>query len=684
MEALWPQVRDEYLTFIKRLYTSPRHLDAAFDSEHDAQALILSGFPDMNPEEVADSVAAMMQWKDDCKHDFKRARRDIAFAVFQHPANAPTISVQDAYKTVRQTDPLLLIELHSKRKQKLYKSEADSRASRVDRERKKYTKLLAQVIIDAGLPVVALISTLDDPEQGWIHLFGSRRCNTLKNRYKSWAPFAVWLELKRGRKFPEGIRDIIDYIQFRVDEGCGKTVPTSFHVVLTLLEQLGRVPEPERLSSEELWKSHIKAWSAELAAEAPPAKPAEMFTCAILIALEITVVDEEVILYRRALAWVVLIMVWGALRCDDVQGLIPHRSILSNYGLRMILGRSKTSGPDKVQKELSVHIYRNVSLTGEDWLGIGFGIWDSEPFSFKRDFLVMMPANNWDGPVRKFATPSALSALISYLLSTLGTPKRTLTGWTVVDSCLLLPDSLESHFSGHSPRNFMTSVAAAIGFHKDERAYLGRWSMGMVASEEYVRTSRQVVFKIQKSVNRALVEGRESEYFEDEAIDRLCKTAEDMGANPNRIKKRHTVMTNLNGRNCLGGLYPTLDVREDDWFLVDGNVDDEPQLRVKIQEQIDAEKNAVEQTSKYFVTISRRTSFRRLHLVGCFVKPSNCMEVRLLNEVTEEDFDSICRSCKKKMLRDGGKDDLAESSSTASSSSTDSGKDDNQEFGEAH
>ena len=55
-----------------------------------------------------------------------------------------------------------------------------------------------------------------------------------------------------------------------------------------------------------------------------------------------------------------------------------------------------------------------------------------------------------------------------------------------MQASLLLPDGLETFFSGHSPRNYLTSVAAALGFHKDERAYLGRWSMGMVSSEEYV------------------------------------------------------------------------------------------------------------------------------------------------------------------------------------------------------
>ena len=147
-----------------------------------------------------------------------------------------------------------------------------------------------------------------------------------------------------------------------MDDGCGKTIPESFHVSLCLIEQLGRVPEGERLSSEELWKSHVKAWTAELVAESEPAKPAEMYTVAMLISLELHVMDTSLPLFSRALAWVVLVMVWGAMRCDDVQCALPHRTTLSNFGLRMVLGKTKTSGPDKAQKEVSAHVYRTVSL----------------------------------------------------------------------------------------------------------------------------------------------------------------------------------------------------------------------------------------------------------------------------------------------------------------------------------
>ena len=99
-------------------------------------------------------------------------------------------------------------------------------------------------------------------------------------------------------------------------------------------------------------------------------------------------------------------------------------------------------------------------------------------------------------------------------------------------------------------------------------------------------------------------------------------------------------------------------------------VEDTPELD-ELDALIDRQRPAVEpKASKYFITISSRTAFRRLHMSGCFVKPSHCMEVRFLDEVMVEEFDSICRSCKKRMLQESGKEAGELSSSTASSSST--------------
>ena len=150
--------------------------------------------------------------------------------------------------------------------------------------------------------------------------------------------------------------------------------------------------------------------------------------------------------------------------------------------------------------------------------------------------MVMEPAGDLDGPKKRFMTVENLSSYIKMLLGQLKVPRRTAAGWELVPTLLLLPDGLESHFSGHSARNFMTSVAAVLGYGRDARAYLGRWAMGMTSSEEYVRTSRQVVLGIQRGVNKAILEGRDIEYFEDEAIEALAKTAEDRGFNPLRIR----------------------------------------------------------------------------------------------------------------------------------------------------
>ena len=671
MDVAWPAVEPGLLSFLQRIFVTPLRLDAAFDGEIDCEEVLVAAFPHMVDEERRDATAVLMQWKAEVSRPLKRVRMATVSSAMHVLPLPDVLNVQEEYQRITKTSVHCILEMHSKRKQKKYKEDApDVRSKKFESERRKYSLLLAQVMISAQLPVVALIQTLDDANSAWIHIFAARRANTLKSRYKVWKPFEKWLEMHRGYLFPQSVKDAIDYMQHRVDNGCGRTVPESLSITLGMLEQLGRVPDSAKISEDPLWKGHIKSWTAELSEEAPPRKPAEMFTVAMVIALELLVVEESEPVFTRALAWVLLVMIWGAMRCDDVQAIIPRRSFLSNFGLKLILGQSKTTGPDKVQKEVAVHIFRTVSLTGEDWLRSGFNIWESEEFSFPRDYMVMEPTKDWTKVKRKFVTPSGLSSLISKLLSTLNCPRRSGLGWELMPHVLLLPDGLEEFFSGHSARNFLTSIAAVIGFSRDERAFLGRWSMGMTSSEEYVRTSRQVVFKIQRAVNRSLVEGMDEVYYEDEPIQRLCDAAEKAGANPNRIKKRHSVLSDWGGKHSLGGVYPTLAPLEGDW---DDHVDgdgDEMDLAARVADI--AQKNTVGDvhTAKYFITISRRTCLRRLHLSGCFVKPDRCCEVSYLDQVTADDFDSVCQACKKKMVAECGRENGEQSSSTASSTST--------------
>eukprot|EP00435_Cladocopium_sp_Y103_P001505 s953_g1.t1 len=659
MDDDWPGLDPSVLVSFRRLFRSPLSLQAAFDDDASCVELVQSVFPDMVDEDVRNLSAALLVWQVNSTPTFKRLRvSTVSGGLFRLPPSDPA-DLQSSYQSITQSSAVVVLEMATKKRQRKYKDEPhDARAKKMDAERRKYSMLLANIIKSAQLPVVRLVNTLDDPASAWIHLFAARRANTLKNRYKCWKPSETWLELHRARKFPISCKDVIDYMQFRVDEECGKTVPESFSIALNMLEVLGRVPEDRQISKDPVWVGHVKSWTAELSADSPPRKPAEMYTVAMLLSLELRVEDESEPIFARALSWVVLGMVWAALRCDDVQSILRHRTILTNFGLKVVLGKTKTTGPDKPQKEICAFVFRTISLSGVDWLGIGYRIWESEMFSYRRDYLVMEPRGDWRSVRHKFIPPADLSSLIRKLLSTLKVPLRRLAYWGLMNHALLLPDGLEMHFSGHSPRNFLTSVAALLGFGRDMRAYLGRWAIGMTASEEYVRTARQ-----------------------DEAMDSLCRAAEASGANPNRIKKGHTVVIGITGRHCLGMQYPTLEVRDDDWVDMGNDDEPDPLLEERAQAQV-AEASKRLQSAlphKYFVTVSRRAGHRRLHLDGCFVKPSNCSEVRLFNSVTVEDFDSVCRACKKRMLQEAGKDTPEESSSTASSSSTDgSGSDEDQ------
>ena len=44
-------------------------------------------------------------------------------------------------------------------------------------------------------------------------------------------------------------------------------------------------------------------------------------------------------------------------------------------------------------------------------------------------------------------------------------------------------------------------------------------------------------------------------------------------------------MGRLSGKNCIGGVFPTLEVQQDDWFLIGDVETDEQAVAVKIQEQ---------------------------------------------------------------------------------------------------
>ena len=97
-------------------------------------------------------------------------------------------------------------------------------------------------------------------------------------------------------------------MQFRVNEGCGKSVPESFSTALHLMELVGRIPDSEKISKDPTWEGFVRSWSAELNESSAPTTPAPMFTVAMCISLECNVMNDSAPIFERALSWVVLLM----------------------------------------------------------------------------------------------------------------------------------------------------------------------------------------------------------------------------------------------------------------------------------------------------------------------------------------------------------------------------------------
>ena len=209
-------------------------------------------------------------------------------------------------------------------------------------------------------------------------------------------------------------------------------------------------------------------------------------------------------------------------------------------------------------------------------------------------------------------------------------------------------------YTGHSPRNFMTSVAAAIGHSKDDRDYLGRWLVNRATgSAEYTRTSREVVRRLQKSVCRSLLEGGSQPYVEEEALAALKSYVDGQGASGALIRRRHDLMRQANGEWRLGLKWPAFKPK-----AIGVNVEGDP----------GSEDEPFEGETKYFITTTKQ-GHRRLHLNGpCHVKAHKCASVTFTNRLCLEAVDSICRDCKHRMRLEAGQEQPKDSSSESTSS----------------
>ncbi|CAE7431666.1 unnamed protein product [Symbiodinium sp. CCMP2456] len=142
------------------------------------------------------------------------------------------------------------------------------------------------------------------------------------------------------------------------------------------------------------------------------------------------------------MCFMLLLMVWACLRCDDLQGICPESMTLSQLGLKFVLSRTKTSGPGKRVGQLQAFVLRSVSLSGYDWIAAGYNLLQTDEFKIPRDFLCLRFTLGWEVQSREFMDGEGVACHIRRALAELKAPRLVEGSWGLSKTVLLVPEAL--------------------------------------------------------------------------------------------------------------------------------------------------------------------------------------------------------------------------------------------------
>ena len=533
----------------------------------------------------------------------------------------------------------------TKHQKELAKAEGSEQRLEVEQKhRLKQQVRLANEVRLLGLPAALLADQAVNPEAALLTIAGARRASTIRIRLQRWQRIRRWMETTVGCGKPDCVMAYVDYLLEFTGQDAPRTSPGQIAAALSFIESVGAVPEDKAVSKHPLWMAAVKDAEYRLQSGAPPPKRAPMFFLSLIGALESMVVDEDYPKYKRFIAWVRLIKVWAALRSNDTESITPANLKLSKLGLEGTLERTKTTGPGKKHQHMTFFVASGAFVVIRDWLERGYVLL-REHFGEQRDYLVPRAAADYEG---------ARKGLASYM-------DRAAYGRAVLHDLLLeeaplVPAEALNFWTEHSERNFVVSCAAALRVPKERRDYIGRWQPGN-QSDDYVRTSRQIVTEVQRLIAEQ-IRAKDPALDEGDLADTFVKFVVEQGMSEEAAKQaKDRLLT------CFKPAPGTPTSAAEDLPAEDSG-DAKPEEEARHDES---------PPNRFWVSATRRMKFRRLHRAGgCWVKPGN--EAEWYGNLSGAQFHARCRLCfpqhraNAKAARDTGMD--SGSTSSASSSST--------------
>ena len=639
-------------------------LGALVTCRDDGRAILDQLMPELQGQAYERSLDEIWALVEEIEKKRKRQIQTMAQSAKQprlSGASTPVLSAGEAYDEIVAGNIELSRKVFKSRRDRLLRLEGAVPENIEAEETKRWAAELARFVNLAELPAKYVAEGTADPMATWLRLCGNRRPRTLRQSARSWAKFHSWLQLAHGVDWPPNETMVIDYMEELAQGGCPPSLPSSLLSSLQVLEAVGGVPREARLGLSPMLMNVVRNMGKTLGQGGPPKRTAPVFTVAMVLAAELGVCRDDDTVTFRILCFVMLLMVWGAMRTDDVLWIDRSRMTLSELGLRGVLLRTKTSGAGRKVKELPFFVSRLVSLSGRDWLREGVELYENEAKHFPGVLFLCRPRQDGSGFTRRYLDSTLLASWMKWMIGRLGAPKRAMGSWVEDPTEVLVPDEWRARWSGHSARHCLPSWSAALGVPPEQRAFVGRWKAGLETdANSYVLTSRQIVQGVQDLVAKAFSTGEPKSFVETEVLEELRSFAIERNLEWRPVLRLHQIWKRRGETVALWQKFPFLDA--DIWS--EGLLAMEGDLAL-----LDTENGEVRQ-APYWVSVSRKTGFRRLHrLDGCGVKPSNVYSSEEVWEIKPETADKKCLVCFRDS-RNVARDDEAGSTSGSSTSSS--------------
>ena len=497
-----------------------------------------------------------------------------------------------------------------------------------------------------------------------VALAGRTRYSTLKRYIKCWRSFQQWQTAVRGNAGSPEVGDLVEYIFCRYDEPCGPTVPPLIVKAVVWMERTACLDVRARIGDSHVVGS-VRDYVVEmLSKDSAPTKRAPRYPVVMMESFEHVVEDESQLLGIRVIAWIKLVKLWGTLRWDDVQKMIPKE--LKYFGGRMttVLRTTKTTGPTKRVRELPVCISEHAYISNQFWLKTGFDLLKND-VAFDRDYLLPKLNSNWTGFRRVMATYNDISSYSAYLRRKIKRPGQ--------DELIIHP-TMAAFWTEHSERATLPTGLALLRAPKEERDMLGRWKPD--GSDTYLRMYNGVVSRLQLQFAKAARTNERSSTLDERDILESAMSWITDRCEPLSDERVQMILKHLQKsmeRKAIQG-----------WQTVEEDQQEEDTLFGPLTEEIEEVEavdtiNPVERKGQrlpMFVVVNNGSKCRRLHKSrgGCWMgREMNFKSSVEFNTLPNpEEYTHYCKVCWPKTGPDTKSEVSSSSSSTSSSRSASS------------